>query len=92
MDSYVELFQSHERSLVLAKGTVARRSLTPVRYGGFYLGIGGRRLVWRGRTSRASNAWVPRVGYGGDMEISGSFPAFILVDDKGNDFYPDGEE
>ena len=92
MDSYVELFQSHGGSLVmLAKGNRSRQVTEAcARHGGFYLGsIGGPAA--RLADNSITNVEVleyPELGMEAVWKIQvQDFPAFIVVDDKGNDFY-----
>ena len=92
MDSYVELFQSQGGSLVmLAKGNRSRQVTEAcARYGGFYLGsIGGPAA--RLADNSITNVEVleyPELGMEAVWKIQvQDFPAFIVVDDKGNDFY-----
>jgi fumarate hydratase class I len=92
MDSYVELFQSKGASLVMiAKGN---RSLAVTQacksYGGFYLGsIGGPAAILAKENIRKVELLeYPELGMEAVYKIEvESFPAFILVDDKGNDFF-----
>jgi fumarate hydratase class I len=92
MDSYVDLFQSHGGSMVMiAKGN---RSLQVTeackKYGGFYLGsIGGPAAILAQENIRkVSVLEYPELGMEAVWEIEvENFPAFILVDDKGNDFF-----
>jgi len=92
MDSYVELFQSHGGSMVmLAKGNRSRQVTDAcARHGGFYLGsIGGpaARLADHSITS-VKVLEYPELGMEAIREIQvKDFPAFIVTDDKGNDFY-----
>jgi len=92
MDSYVERFQSAGGSLVmLAKGN---RSQTVTdacrRHGGFYLGsIGGpaARLA-QDCIRHVEVLEYPELGMEAVWRIDvEDFPAFIVVDDKGNDFF-----
>jgi fumarate hydratase class I len=92
MDSYVERFQAAGGSLVmLAKGN---RSATVTeackRHGGFYLGsIGGAaaRLA-QDCITRVDVLEYPELGMEAVWKIEvRNFPAFIIVDDKGNDFF-----
>ncbi|MBW2267118.1 MAG: fumarate hydratase [Deltaproteobacteria bacterium] len=94
MDSYVDLFQSRGGSMVmLAKGN---RSLQVrdacKKWGGFYLGsIGGpaARLAEHSIKSVAVQEFE-ELGMEAIWRIEvKDFPAFIVVDDKGNDFYAD---
>ncbi len=92
MDSYVDLLQSHGASMVmLAKGNRSQQVTDAChKHGGFYLGsIGGPAQCSPRRVSRASSAWPIR-NWG--WKLSGKskwkiFRRFILVDDKGNDFF-----
>jgi fumarate hydratase class I len=94
MDSYVDLFQSHGGSLVmLAKGnrSVAVRDACK-KHGGFYLGsIGGpaARLA-KDSIRKVDVQEFPELGMEAIWRIEvEDFPAFIVIDDKGNDFYAD---
>ena len=92
MDSYVELFQANGGSMVmLAKGN---RSQTVTdackKYGGFYLGSVG------GPAARLAQDCIKKVEILEYKELGmeaiwrievEDFPAFIIVDDKGNDFF-----
>lgn len=92
MDTYVEAFQQAGGSLVmLAKGN--RSSLVTQackNYGGFYLGsVGGpaARLAQDSITSMEVIDY-PELGMEAVFKIEVvDFPAFIVVDDKGNDFF-----
>ncbi len=94
MDSYVEQFQAAGGSLVmLAKGNrstaVTKACAT---YGGFYLGsIGGpaARLA-QDCIKHVEVLEYPELGMEAVWKIEVvDFPAFIVVDDKGNDFFAD---
>jgi fumarate hydratase class I len=92
MDSYVDLFQSHGGSLVmLAKGNRSRQVADAcARHGGFYLGsIGGPAAVLaRDNITKVEVLEYPELGMEAVWRIEvEDFPAFIVVDDKGNDFY-----
>ncbi|MFO0598384.1 MAG: fumarate hydratase [Myxococcaceae bacterium] len=99
MDSYVELFQKHGGSLVmLAKGNRSKAVTNACKaYGGFYLGsIGGpaARLA-QDCIKKVEVHEYPELGMEAVWKIDVvDFPAFIVVDDKGNDFFsgllPDG--
>jgi len=94
MDTYVPLFQKHGYSMItLAKGNRARGVREACRmYGGFYLGsIGGAAAMLAERSIKEVQlveyeelgmeaVWCIKVE---------DFPAFIIVDDKGNDFFAD---
>ncbi len=92
MDSYVELFQSHGAALItLAKGNRSQQVTDACKkYGGFYLGsIGGpAAILAKENIKKVELLEYPELGmeavYKIDVE---DFPAFILVDDKGNDFF-----
>ena len=92
MDSYVDYFQSHGGSLVmLAKGNRSKQVTDACKsHGGFYLGSIG------GPAARLAQDCITKVEVL-DFEELGmeavwkidvvDFPAFIVVDDKGNDFF-----
>ena len=92
MDSYVDLFQANGGSMVmLAKGNRSQ-SVTDAckKYGGFYLGsIGGpaARLA-QDCIKNIKIVEYEELGMEAIWEIEvENFPAFIVVDDKGNDFF-----
>jgi len=92
MDSYVDLFQSHGASLVmLAKGNRSRAVTEAChRHGGFYLGsIGGPAAILAKESIKQVEVLeYPELGMEAVWRIEvEDFPAFIVVDDKGNDFY-----
>ncbi len=92
MDSYVELFQSHGGSMVmLAKGNRSQQVTDAcAKYGGFYLGsIGGPAARLTDHSIRKVDVLeYPELGMEAIWKIEiEEFPAFIVVDDKGNDFY-----
>jgi len=92
MDSYVDQFQAAGGSMVmLAKGNRSRAVREACRkYGGFYLGsVGGpaARLA-RDRIRKVEVLEYPELGMEAVWRIEvHDFPAFIVIDDKGNDFY-----
>jgi fumarate hydratase, class I len=92
MDSYVELFQQHGGSMVmLAKGNRSAEVTSACqKYGGFYLGsIGGpaARLA-KDCITKVEVLEYPELGMEAVWKIDVvDFPAFIVVDDKGNDFF-----
>jgi fumarate hydratase class I len=94
MDSYVEQFQAAGGSLVmLAKGNRSPAvTLACQRYGGFYLGsVGGAaaRLA-KDCITKVEVLEYPELGMEAVWQIEvRDFPAFIIVDDKGNDFFAD---
>jgi len=92
MDSYVEAFQSQGGSLVmLAKGNRSAAVTEACRkHGGFYLGsIGGPAAILAKENIRKVEVLeYPELGMEAVWRIAVvDFPAFIIVDDKGNDFY-----
>jgi len=92
MDSYVDLFQQQGGSMVMiAKGNRSQAVTDACRkYGGFYLGsIGGPAAILAQENIRKVELLeYPELGMEAVYRISvEKFPAFILVDDKGNDFY-----
>ncbi len=92
MDSYVEQFQAAGGSMVmLAKGNRSQQVTDACkRHGGFYLGsIGGpaARLA-KDSIKKVEVLEYPELGMEAIWRIEVvDFPAFIVVDDKGNDFY-----
>jgi len=96
MDSYVEAFQKAGGSLVmLAKGNRSKAVKNACKtYGGFYLGsVGGpaARLA-QDCIRKVEVLEYPELGMEAVWRIEvENFPAFIVMDDKGNDFY-DGLE
>jgi fumarate hydratase class I len=92
MDSYVDLFQSRGASLVmLAKGNRSKPVTEACKkHGGFYLGsIGGpaARLA-QDCIKKVEVLEFPELGMEAVWKIDVvDFPAFIVVDDKGNDFF-----
>lgn len=92
MDSYVDLFQSHGGSMIMiAKGNRSQQVTDACKkYGGFYLGsIGGPAAILAKENIRKVELLeYPELGMEAIWKIEvESFPAFILVDDKGNDFF-----
>jgi len=92
MDPYVDLFQSHGGSMVMiAKGNRSRQVTDACKkHGGFYLGsIGGpAALLARDHIKKMEILEYPELGMEAIYRIEvEDFPAFILVDDKGNDFF-----
>jgi fumarate hydratase class I len=94
MDSYVEQFQAAGGSMVmLAKGNRSKQVTDACSsHGGFYLGsIGGpaARLALD-NIKKVEVLEYPELGMEAVWRIEvEDFPAFIVVDDKGNDFYAD---
>ncbi len=92
MDSYVDLFQSLGGSMVmLAKGNRSKQVTDACKkYGGFYLGsIGGpAAILAQDSIKKVEVHEYPELGMEAVWKIEvQDFPAFILVDDKGNDFF-----
>ncbi len=92
MDSYVDLFQARGGSLVMiAKGNRSKQVTEACRsHGGFYLGsIGGpAALLAQESIRKVELLEYPELGMEAIYKIDVvDFPAFILVDDKGNDFF-----
>ncbi|HIT15709.1 MAG TPA: fumarate hydratase [Candidatus Avimuribaculum pullicola] len=92
MDPYVDLFQSHGGSMVmLAKGNRSQAVTDACRkHGGFYLGsIGGPAAILAQNNIKSIKCLeYPELGMEAIWQIEvEDFPAFILVDNKGNDFF-----
>jgi fumarate hydratase class I len=92
MDSYVNLFQSQGGSLIMiAKGNRSKQVTDACKqYGGFYLGsIGGPAAILAQESiKKVEMLEYPELGMEAIWKIEvENFPAFILVDDKGNDFF-----
>ena len=92
MDSYVDLLQKNGGSMVmLAKGNRSQAVTDACKkHGGFYLGsVGGpaARLA-RDCIKKVEVLEYPELGMEAIWQIEvEDFPAFIIVDDKGNDFF-----
>jgi fumarate hydratase class I len=92
MDSYVDLFQSAGGSMVMiAKGNRSQAVTDACKkHGGFYLGsIGGpAAILAENNIKKVELLEYPELGMEAVWKIEvEDFPAFILVDDKGNDFF-----
>lgn len=92
MDPYVDEFQDHGASLVMIakgnRGDVVTEACK--KHGGFYLGtIGGVAAVLSQSSIKGIECVeYPELGMEAIWKITvEDFPAFILVDDKGNDFF-----
>ena len=94
MDPYVPLFQKEGASMImLAKGNrTSQVTKSCKKYGGFYLGSPG------GPAARLGKDFIKKVALLEYEELGmeavymitvENFPAFIIIDDKGNDFYAD---
>ena len=92
MDSYVDLFQSEGGSkIMIAKGNRSQQVTDAChKHGGFYLGsIGGpAAILAQENIKKVELVEYPELGMEAIWKIEvENFPAFILVDDKGNDFF-----
>ncbi|WP_455811066.1 class I fumarate hydratase FumA [Pseudomonas graminis] len=92
MDSYVDLLQANGGSMImLAKGNRSKQVTDAChKHGGFYLGsIGGPAAVLAQQSIKSLECIeYPELGMEAIWKIEvENFPAFILVDDKGNDFF-----
>ena len=92
MDPYVDLFQSNGGSMIMiAKGNRSQQVTDACKkHGGFYLGsIGGpAALLAEKNIKKVELVEYPELGMEAVWKIDVvDFPAFILVDDKGNDFF-----
>jgi fumarate hydratase class I len=92
MDSYVDEFQSNGGSLIMiAKGNRSQQVTDACKkHGGFYLGsIGGpAAILAQENIKKVEMLEYPELGMEAIWKIEvENFPAFILVDDKGNDFF-----
>ncbi|MDD7686901.1 MAG: fumarate hydratase [Actinomycetaceae bacterium] len=97
MDPYVDLFQSLGGSMVmLAKGNRSQQVTDACqKYGGFYLGsIGGPAAqLAQDCIKHVEVLEYPELGMEAVWKIEvEDFPAFIVVDDKGNDFFADSQK
>ena len=92
MDSYVDLFQSQGGSMImLAKGNRSKQVTEACKkHGGFYLGsIGGPAAILAAENiKKVEVVEYTELGMEAIWRIDVvDFPAFIVVDDKGNDFF-----
>ncbi len=92
MDPYVDLFQANGGSMVMiAKGNRSEVVTNACKaHGGFYLGsIGGPAAILSQQSIKHIECVeYPELGMEAIWKIEVTdFPAFILVDDKGNDFF-----
>jgi fumarate hydratase class I len=92
MDSFVDLFQSHGGSMVMiAKGNRSKAVTEACKkHGGFYLGsIGGpAAILAQSNIKKVELVAFEEMGMEAVRKIEVvDFPAFIVVDDKGNDFF-----
>ncbi|MBX7210280.1 MAG: fumarate hydratase [Verrucomicrobiaceae bacterium] len=92
MDAYVDLFQAHGGSMVMiAKGNRGQAVIDACKkHGGFYLGsIGGpAAILAKENIKKVEVVEFPELGMEAIWKIEvEDFPAFILIDDKGHDFF-----
>ncbi len=92
MDVYVDEFQSHGGSMImLAKGNRSKDVTNAcAKYGGFYLGsVGGPAAILAKENIKSVEVVdFPELGMEAVRKIEVvDFPAFIITDDKGNDFF-----
>ncbi|MBQ4279031.1 MAG: fumarate hydratase [Rikenellaceae bacterium] len=92
MDPYVDLFQSLGGSMVMVAKGNRSQAVTDAckKYGGFYLGsIGGpAAILAKDSIKEVEVIDFPELGMEAVRKIRvENFPAFIIVDDKGNDFF-----
>jgi fumarate hydratase class I len=92
MDSYVDLFQSNGGSMIMiAKGNRSQQVTDACKkHGGFYLGsVGGpAAILAQDNIKKVEMLEYPELGMEAVWKIEvEDFPAFILVDNKGNDFF-----
>lgn len=92
MDSYVDLFQENGGSMIMiAKGNRSKAVTDAChKHGGFYLGsIGGpAAILAKENIKKVEVLEYPELGMEAIWKIDVvDFPAYILVDDKGNDFF-----
>ncbi|XP_074654124.1 fumarate hydratase class I, aerobic-like [Tubulanus polymorphus] len=92
MDSYVDQFQAAGGSMImLAKGNRSKQVAQACKkHGGFYLGsIGGPAAILAKNSIKKVEALeYPELGMEAIWKVEvENFPAFIVVDDKGNDFF-----
>jgi fumarate hydratase class I len=92
MDSYVDLFMKNGGSFItLAKGNRSQQVTNACKeYGGFYLGSigGGAAILAQNNIKKVEVLEFEELGMEAVWRIEvEDFPAFIIVDDKGNDFY-----
>jgi fumarate hydratase class I len=92
MDPYVPIFQAHGASMVmLAKGNRSKEvTQSCQKYDGFYLGSIGGPAARLGKEciTNIETLEYPELGMEAIFIITvKDFPAFIIVDDKGNDFF-----
>ncbi len=94
MDPYVDLFQSKGGSMIMVAKGNRYKSVTDAckKHGGFYLGSIGGPAAILAKTNIKSVEVIdfPELGMEAVRKIRvENFPAFIIVDDKGSDFFAD---
>ncbi len=92
MDPYVDLFQSHGGSMIMVAKGNRSKAVTDAckKHGGFYIGsIGGPAAILAKNSIKSVEVIdFPELGMEAVRKIRvENFPAFIIVDDKGNDFF-----
>ena len=92
MDPYVDLFQDHGGSMIMVAKGNRSKAVTDAcqKHGGFYLGsIGGPAAILAKESIKSVKVVAfEELGMEAIREIRvENFPAFIIVDDKGNDFF-----
>ena len=92
MDSFVDLFQSHGGSMIMIAKGDRSKAVTEAckKHGGFYLGsIGGpAAILAQSNIRKVELVAFEEMGMEAVRKIEVvDFPAFIVVDDKGNDFF-----
>ncbi|HVI51072.1 MAG TPA: fumarate hydratase [Candidatus Sulfotelmatobacter sp.] len=92
MDSYVDLFQANGGSMVMVAKGNRSKAVTEAckKFGGFYLGsVGGAAAgLAQHHIKKVEVLEYPELGMEAVWKIEvKDFPAFIIVDDKGNDFF-----
>ena len=91
MDSYVDPFQANGGSMVmLAKWQPQRRSSMPAKHSAFYLALigGPAAILAKQPICKVEGPGISRARHGRIWRIQvENFPAFIVTDDKGTDFF-----
>ena len=92
MDPYVDLFQDHGASMIMVAKGNRSQAVTDAckKHGGFYLGsIGGPAAILAKESIKSVEIVdFEELGMEAVRKIRvENFPAFIIVDDKGNDFF-----
>jgi fumarate hydratase class I len=92
MDAYVDLFQAQGASMVMVAKGNRSQAVTDAckKHGGFYLGSPGgpAALLAKENITKVETLDYPELGMEAVWKIEVvDFPAFVLVDNKGNDFF-----